>query len=462
MPINTDVTLRRLVHELAEWSSSHKMISRFFGYGEYLQLSSEVQRSYPAMIANVTSANSDKWYINYNFEVMILQFVNDEQDNRERAMSDCRQILNDLQETISYSNRWQSFSRLDGVFTATPAIQKGADKAFGWIGVFTLKVKKRHGICDIQSLMPEYDFQTGTITTPACKPVSIYKDGVFEIDVDSGGRFDYNTDCEPATITVNGDAFGTVDSGGDLDIVVRYETAGEIGTITAGEIVIPDPTPDVRIYNPPMYSGAINNGEAYDVYWRKINNIGNFTQPMKGVAMRLAFGRYDLIHPDITIGNVFGNWARWTGTTGGYKDLLTGVFYDINNNVTTESLAFPDGLVVDHWLGYLVQLEFTSTLKTPTTWFVEGQTLTIGAFTGFYGMSVPEIIQFGDWGQVLGYTNHPLFKWGTGVKLTAETYAGGTNQVMVAQSYNHITSTNRLNTNKLIYIKPIDINAEFG
>ena len=241
MSINTDVTLRRLTHELKEWSDNHEMINDFFGYGQFLQLFMEGKREYPAMVVNVTSAASDKWYINYNFEVMILQYVNDEQDNRERAMSDCRQILNDLQETVSYSNRWQSFSRLDGTFNVTPAIQKGADKAYGWIGTFTLKVKKRHGICNLQSLMPEYDFETGTIVSPTCAPVSIYRDEVFEENVESGGRFDYSTACSDATVTVNDEAFNTVASGGTLDVPVEYVNGTPIGTNVDGIIQIPNP-----------------------------------------------------------------------------------------------------------------------------------------------------------------------------------------------------------------------------
>jgi len=101
--------------------------------------------------------------------------------------------LNDLEETISYSNRWQDFSKIQGQINCQPTIQKGQDKAFGWIASFTLKVKKRHGICDLQALLPEYDFETGTITGVRCEPVSIYENDVFVENVPSGGTYSYTT-----------------------------------------------------------------------------------------------------------------------------------------------------------------------------------------------------------------------------------------------------------------------------
>lgn len=171
--MNPDVTLRRVLYELKIWADAHGMIEDFMGYGQFLQVASEDERNYMAMVVNVTSAPSETWYINYNLEVMVLEYVNDEQDNRKRAMSDTREVINDLEETIKYSNRWQAFSRIDGTISCTPAVEIGADKAFGWIASFELKVKKRHGICKIQALMPEYDFETGNIVGPTCDPVTL-------------------------------------------------------------------------------------------------------------------------------------------------------------------------------------------------------------------------------------------------------------------------------------------------
>lgn len=51
-------------------------------------------------------------------------------------------------------------------------------------------------------------------------------------------------------VTVNGAAFGSVLSGGAIDVPVEYENGTPVGTITAGVVVIPNPTscPDATAY----------------------------------------------------------------------------------------------------------------------------------------------------------------------------------------------------------------------
>jgi len=48
-------------------------------------------------------------------------------------------------------------------------------------------------------------------------------------------------DCEDASVTVNGNAFDTVASGGTLDVPVQYENGTPVGTINAGVVEIPNP-----------------------------------------------------------------------------------------------------------------------------------------------------------------------------------------------------------------------------
>lgn len=462
MSINTDVTLRRLTYELKEWSDSHEMINDFFGYGQFLQLFMEGKRDYPAIVVNVTSAASDKWYINYNFEVMILQYVNDEQDNRERAMSDCRQILNDLQETVSYSNRWQSFSRLDGAFNVTPAIQKGADKAYGWIGTFTLKVKKRHGICNLQSLMPEYDFETGIIMGPTCAPVSIYRDDVFEENVESGGRFDYSTACEDAAVTVNGGAFDTVASGGTLDVEVEYETSldNPIQSIVANKIIIVDPIvlPTNRIYLRPEPTGEIYIPDS-EFYldgcdsWMIHNNIDPIIQTSSGIPMLIDKSKRWKLIPD----NVFGHKFRFTGLTGGYYDPETLSFYDSDGTISTYASAFPSDYMIDNSTGLgwqtsggLTNINFSDTLADVAS-------LSHAGFDDWYLPNLSQLTSVTDYGynSPLGSTGdfNPIFTGGitNGSKWTSTTIKGVETRAWVLQINGSVVN-NTLKTNISRYI----------
>ena len=231
---------------------------------------------------------------------------------------------------------------------------------------------------------------------------------------------------------------------------------------TSFKYIVPAGFEVTRLYAPPVYSGAIDRGDLYDSFWRKDNNIGNLTQPIIGIQMRYAFGRQDILDPAIPGGNVFGNYNAWTGVTGGYLDWATGIYYDVNDNVTTRELAFPDAIAVNHVWNMLVQIDQDGTTKGAEAWRVDGQTLTIGAYTGWYLPSFTEIASMANFGVLFGYNNPPLFNWGSGLKLTADTYPAGTSQAMAAQSFSHITSRSKTSSSKAIYIKYIDINADFG
>jgi hypothetical protein len=128
------------------------------------------------------------------------------------------EVLRQLENTIGYSVRWKEFSKLDGGFTSRKVDEFGADKCFGWVATFTLKIKRKHGICDLKAMMPTYDFQTGNIVYPS---------------------------CDPATVNVNENLFATVESGSDLNITVEYETSldNPIASIDGDTIIIIDPIP---------------------------------------------------------------------------------------------------------------------------------------------------------------------------------------------------------------------------
>ena len=64
------------------------------------------------------------------------------------------------------------------------------------------------------------------------------------------------------------------------------------------------------------------------------------------------FGRgadyWNLSASDRPTGNFFGSLKRFTGITGGYEDELNpGNWYDVDDNPTTEVLAFPDDIIID-------------------------------------------------------------------------------------------------------------------
>lgn len=286
----------------------------------------------------------------------------------------------------------------------------------------------------------------------------------FKLEIFAEGCSESNvTSCFPVDITVNGELMTSAKSGDTINIEID-DTLGDPQGVRQGEsfrYVVPAGFEVVRLYAPPPYSGSIDRGDLYDSYWRKVNNVGNLTQPIIGIQMRYAFGSQYLLDPDTPGGNVFGNYAAYTGTTGGWLDWDTGIYYDVDGIVTTRELAYPDGIAVNHVWGMLVQID-QSGADPRQTWMDEGQTLTIGGFTEWYLPSFTEIAVMCNFGVRFGYNDPPLFDWGSGLKFTSDTYPSSTSQAMSAQSYSHITSRTKTSSSKAIYIKYIDINAEFG
>ncbi|MAF36270.1 hypothetical protein CL622_04090 [archaeon] len=267
--------------------------------------------------------------------------------------------------------------------------------------------------------------------------------------------------CADASLNINATFYGNIVSGGTLNLEVRDTSGNLVGFNDGGIWRVPEGVETPRLYARPMYSGAIDagvNGADGDVYWRKVNEIGKLTQPDIGIQMRFAFGSLHLLdYP-----NVFGNLFALTGETGGYYDPSDTKYYDKDGVETTRALAFPNELGVHHVIGYLVQTVIDPTQRSWQAHCAHGLTLTIGIHTGFYPPSIVEMTYFGNWGVVLGYTNNVPYSWGTGLKLTGDHYTASTTQAMVAQAYNHMTSTPKANNNRMIFIKPIDINTLYG
>jgi hypothetical protein len=344
-----------------------------FGYGKYLEVFRSSGRSYAALIVNSPTATSSKWYINYSMEIICLDYVKDEKGNQDRVNSDTIAIIRDLENTIRYSNRWQAFSRVDADFSYQKVDEFGADKAFGWIATFTLKIKKRHGICEIESLMPEYDFETQSQISPV---------------------------CEDATVNVNSSLFDTIASGGTLNVPVVNTADADAGTIGGGKVTIADVdwtdsdgSPQSDVYGDPIVctpaASVLNTSNLYKTGATTSSKTGDDGQTKRGRGAD--FFNLDFNNPFLP------HDKAYTGKTGGYE--LSGVYYDKDGNVTTEALAFPDGLVLnwktwDQTTDDILVLDYNLINTGSPNSNIAAAPYTRGGFAGFYVTNVAELESF--------------------------------------------------------------------
>ena len=189
-----------------------------------------------------------------------------------------------------------------------------------------------------------------------------------------------NVPCDPGTITINGDAFGTVASGGSVDIPVEYESGGDVGELIDGVWVIPD-CEDASVTVNDTAFGTVESGGSIDVPVEYENGTpvgslldGVWTIPNPVVcddprgALPTKTGQTISYTPgddgDLQEGrnvdfftldflNPFSHTFRFTGLTGGYSNDPTNNnpslldWRDASGNPTTEALAIPDDIVID-------------------------------------------------------------------------------------------------------------------
>lgn len=255
MAIDTKVTLKRLIAEFSEWATAHPMVNDF-GYGQYLETYRSSDNKYLALIVNSPTLTSEDFFVNYQWEVICLDYVLDEKENMQRVLSDTQDVLRDLENTVRYSRRWKEFSRAEGQWSYRKVDEFGADKCFGWIATFTLKIKKKHGICDITSLMPTYDFETGPVVYPTCDPVTLSLDTDVIASITSGDSYNITLEdadgnpvvwiydaptktltiqlgtCDPVTFTFNGDTITPTPSGEAKAILFKNSAGTNLGVVT--------------------------------------------------------------------------------------------------------------------------------------------------------------------------------------------------------------------------------------
>jgi hypothetical protein len=164
MAINSNITQRRLVAEIKEWADDHMMIHKF-GYGDFLQLYQEEENLYPYFMVNISNGADLPFYFKYTLDVFVAMWVFDDRENQLRSESDSELILRDFTNTIRISNRWQQFARIDSSeLPKRKVIEMGGDKVTGWGVTINLSIKKKASICDLENLLPEYDFETQTVS----------------------------------------------------------------------------------------------------------------------------------------------------------------------------------------------------------------------------------------------------------------------------------------------------------
>jgi hypothetical protein len=187
---------------------------------------------------NQDSSNELVFYVNKTETYFLLKFVKEDTGAIKRCIC-----------TDSSTQIGAIILTLVEVGTGTEDILNG-EVALG-VGGWDLYLYEQSSSTNIDENLAEYlhhedCYVYGDIAeskSPKCKPVTIV-DGLSIISKNAGEAYTCSGGggpCADATVTVNGNLFDTVASGGTLEVPVEYENGTPVGTIAGGVVEIPNP-----------------------------------------------------------------------------------------------------------------------------------------------------------------------------------------------------------------------------
>jgi hypothetical protein len=480
-------TYNQIIKLNRQFADAHYQI-KTFGNGEAYNIvlhDKENWFTYPLMWMEDLSQNFNDNEFTYNFRVyfvaQVAQVRDEETDlestNENEVKSDMIQCAQDL---LSFWAKDTTYPELDLIKTGS--IQTFTDKFSDRVTGCSVDLKLKQGFRYNKCAIP----MSGVTPPPSvvCLPVQISINSVSFAELSSGASLDIpiqyengtavgtNVDgvitipnpitCVDATVTVNGGAFETVASGGTLDVEVEYETSldNPIQSIVANKIIIVDPVvlPTNRIYLRPEPTGEIYiPGSAFYLdgcdSWMIYNNIDPIVQTSSGIPMIIDKSKRWKLIPD----NVFGHKFRFTGSTGGYYNPETLLFYDSDGTVSTYASAFPSDYMIDNSTGLGWQ-----TLGAISNFTFEGAlanvaSLSHAGFDDWYLPNLSQLTSVTDYGYnaPLGSTGdfNPIFTGGisNATKWTSTTIKGLETRVWIVQVIGAVPN-NTLKTNITRYI----------
>lgn len=397
MPQSTiNYTLLRLTDEFRALADAHLMLDDF-EYGNFLKIVQSNSLNYKSLLMNVNNANINESYVIMSVELMVMDKVFKDIEDRDDVESDTLSILADVFSIVSYSNRWQDFSKMSNQTPARKFISKGEDQVTGWGMTFDLSLKRRNGICDVP--MEGYDYEGDY--APICAGVSIFEDDIFIETVPSGGTYSYSSGGGiPVDTDFNGVPTGVdTPAGQNLQLAVINSAPALIGvliqnTANTKGIQIPDSVvtlngvamqpvlaSDTRAYTvenqggvplgsqkdsytweintdddilvhyvrPALYDVA-SMGLNHDQKWHFDNGTFDYTIPAGTKPQQLDPVNADMLLYD----NVWGHKFRFVGSTGGYYQESDATYRDVDGNVSdrdTEFLLSGGYYIIDEYTG---------------------------------------------------------------------------------------------------------------
>lgn len=142
--MTNDRSLKNVFSIFEEIASNHKQINDF-GKGSISRINGEYELKHPTLWVDIQPSTVQKNVVVMNFNVYIMDLVDQADFAEEDIHSDTMFIMQDI---IVLLKKKRLISENYDI-PITPFHHKFNDRVAGWIGVFSVRVPYNYGECDI-------------------------------------------------------------------------------------------------------------------------------------------------------------------------------------------------------------------------------------------------------------------------------------------------------------------------
>ena len=319
------MTYEQIITRFEWWADAHPMI-RSFTHGNLELADLDKEKDFPAIHIQPLAFPIGVHTLTYRFEVYVFELHREDSGEAREIkvdLSDTLQIFGDLVAEIR--NGFEAFDREDFLLQypiePTPFIQE-------FNGVYT-------------GVQGSLAIETAFLANACESPVNV---------ADAPSQF-----CPVGTVTLNGVTFGTVASGGTLDVPVVNSASTQIGTVNAGtNVTIGDAT---VLLNGSAYGSVVAEG-TIDVIAATASVGATLLQTGQTISYATgddpSRGRLTDFFT-LASNNPFGHTFRFTGYLGGYSNdplnIASPDYRLVNGTASNLAGAFPEDVVID-WSTY--------------------------------------------------------------------------------------------------------------
>tara|TARA_R100000697_G_scaffold43068_1_gene56117 strand:- start:331 stop:822 length:492 start_codon:yes stop_codon:yes gene_type:complete len=149
-------TYNNVIDTLKALGEKHNQI-KTTTVGDIFDIDLEKNTLYPLMHLNPLSVNTRRTELVYNFQVFIMDLVNDDNSNEQEVYSDVLQMCVDVISILTNS-KWQAQLQLDidapvyfaeGDYTIEPFTERFNQAVTGWVFTISVVVENTFQTCNI-------------------------------------------------------------------------------------------------------------------------------------------------------------------------------------------------------------------------------------------------------------------------------------------------------------------------